>query len=75
MRLAVPWTPLGIRRLGAENPTGRASERCDMVHGSGWELAGNRLVAFQSEQKISRSRGVMRSAEDFILVLLQNVDP
>src|SRR5438552_1146760 len=76
MRLAVPWVPFGISRLGAENPTGRASERCEMEHRSGWEhFTSNRPGALQDQQKIGRSGGIMRGAEDFVFVLLQNLDP
>src|SRR5260370_29248003 len=39
------------------------------------DFTGNRLVALHGEQEISCSGRVIRSAEDFILVLLQNVDP
>jgi hypothetical protein len=33
-------------------------------------FAGNGLVAFQGEQEIGSSGGVMRGAEDFVLVFL-----
>jgi hypothetical protein len=37
-------------------------------------FARNGPVAFQDEQEVGCSGSIMRSAEDFILVLLQNAD-
>ena len=65
-----------VRRLAIESPAARAFECGGMQHGLGWEhFACNGPVALQGEQIVGRSGGVMCGAEDFILVLLQNVDP